>query len=68
MKYSVENIGNLAGVLWKTLEGKDGLTLKEIEKESGEKAADLQLGIGWLFKEDKLEAKKVGRSIKFWLK
>lgn len=68
MKYSAEKIGDIAGLIWRTMDGKDGLSLKDLEKATGEKSMDLKLAIGWLFKEGKLEAKKVGRSTKLYLK
>ena len=52
-----EKAGVLAGQIWEVLNGNEGKTQKEIKKAAKIKAdKDLFLGLGWLLREDKIEA------------
>ena len=50
-----EKAGVLAGQIWETLNGTDGMTQKQLKKATKIKAdKDLFLALGWLLREDKL--------------
>ena len=47
--------GEIAGMIWNTLNGTEGLTGKENKKAARLKSdKDLYLGLGWLLREDKV--------------
>jgi hypothetical protein len=55
-----------AGIIWKALNGTEGLTAKEIKKVAAKSEdkikltdKDLFLGFGWLLKEDKISVQEV---------
>lgn len=64
-----EKAGELAGKVWNALsengpmEGKD---LKKAAKLKSDK--ELYLALGWLLREDKVEAEEVGREVRLTLK
>ena len=51
-----EKAGEMAGIIWNTLNGTDGLTQKQIKKNASSKMLDkdFYLGLGWLLREDKV--------------
>ena len=49
-----EQAGEFAGRIWTALNETEGLTLKEIKKETKLKEKELYLGLGWLLREDKV--------------
>lgn len=51
-----EKAGEMAGIIWNTLNGTDGLTQKQIKKNAASKILDkdFYLGLGWLLREDKV--------------
>ncbi|MDR0658886.1 MAG: winged helix-turn-helix domain-containing protein [Mediterranea sp.] len=52
--------GEIAGMIWNTLNGTEGLTGKEIKKAARLKSdKDLYLGLGWLLREDKVSTSEV---------
>lgn len=52
-------IGENAGKIWHLLSEKGELSLKQIKKDLKiKKGDDLFLALGWLFREDKLNAKE----------
>jgi hypothetical protein len=54
-----EKAGESAGKIWSALNGKDGLTDKQIKKETKlTKDKDLYLGLGWLLREDKISTEE----------
>ena len=55
-----EKAGENAGLIWNALDGKEGLTFKEIKKTTKQKKEDFILGLGWLLREDKLSAVETG--------
>lgn len=62
------NVGSLAGKVWKTLEKNSQLSATALVKESGLKKDEVMLGLGWLFREDKIQIVKVGNTSKYGLK
>ena len=56
-------IGEFAGVIWNALQG-GALTLDALRKATKLKVADLNLGLGWLAREGKVEITKKGASTK----
>ena len=57
------DIGSLAGKVWKTLD-KEGALVKALN----EKNNDVYMALGWLLREDKLEAVKAANCVKYSLK
>ena len=49
-----EQAGTFAGRIWTALNETEGLTLKEIKKQTKLKDKELYLGLGWLLREDKV--------------
>lgn len=59
-----ERTGVLAGMIWETLNGTEGLTQKQIKKNAKIKSdKDFYLGLGWLLREDKVCTKEVDKEI-----
>ncbi len=54
-----EKAGVTAGKIWETLNGKKGMSLKDLKKESKLIYNDLYLGLGWLLREEKIEVTEV---------
>lgn len=52
-----EEIGTLAGRIYEALKDGKTLSVAELKKATELKEADLSLGLGWLFCEDKLYVK-----------
>jgi predicted HTH transcriptional regulator len=67
MKFTYANVGENAGKIWKALSENGELTVSKIEETTGLKKDDIYAGLGWLFKENKLESKEEKRSTKFYL-
>ena len=42
-------------MIWRTLDGKNALSMKEIKKATKLKNEEFYLGMGWLMREDKIE-------------
>ena len=56
--------GELAGSIWNTLNGTEGMTAKELKKALKLKSEkDLYLGLGWLLREDKVSAEEQGADV-----
>lgn len=49
-----EQAGELAGLLWNTLNGTEGMLLKQLKKLTKLTDKNLYLGLGWLLREDKV--------------
>lgn len=47
-------VGEFAGMIWRALEGKNALSMKEIKKAAKLKDKEFYLGLGWLLREDKI--------------
>lgn len=63
-----EKAGANAGLIWNALDGKEGLTFKEIKKETKQKKDDFLLGLGWLLREGKIAAVEVAEDVVYSLK
>lgn len=64
-----EKAGVLAGQIWEVLNGNGGKTQKEIKKAAKIKAdKDFFLGVGWLLREDKIEASEKNGEMIYALK
>jgi hypothetical protein len=63
-----EKAGANAGLIWNALDGKEGLTFKEIKKETKQKKDDFLLGLGWLLREGKIAAVEVEEDVVYSLK
>ena len=63
-----EKAGANAGLIWNALDGKEGLTFKEIKKETKQKKDDFLLGLGWLLREGKVAAVEVEDEVVYSLK
>ncbi|NLK62756.1 MAG: winged helix-turn-helix domain-containing protein [Fusobacteria bacterium] len=68
MRYDAEVIGQNAGIIWRNLSEKGELNITGLEKSAELKKEDILLALGWLYKEDKIASKQVGKGIKFYLK
>lgn len=66
-RYASESIGGNAGKVWAALCENKEQNISALEKSTGLKKEDILLSIGWLFKEGKLDSKKVGRGVVFFL-
>lgn len=49
-----EQAGELAGLLWNTLNGTEEMPLKQLKKLTKLTDKNLYLGLGWLLREDKV--------------
>mgnify|MGYP003307756749 CR=1 FL=1 len=61
-------VGTYAGLIWNALNGKEGLNQKEIKKISKLKDKEFYMGLGWLLREDKVNAVEVAEDIIYSLK
>jgi len=55
-------IGDAAGIVWQYLETNGASSATKIINETDLNKVDVQRGIGWLMKEDKLVIEMVGRT------
>ena len=55
-------IGDAACEIWKYLDQNGSASVTKITNETGINKNDVQRGIGWLLKEDKLSIEVVGRT------
>ena len=55
-------IGDAAGKIWQYLDQNGSASVTKITNETGINKNDVQRGIGWLLKEDKLSIVTVGRT------
>lgn len=58
-----EKAGITAGKIWETLNGTEGMTLKQLKKESKLVYNDLFLGLGWLAREQKITVTEDGKDL-----
>jgi hypothetical protein len=65
-----EEIGTMAGAIWKTLEANGEMTLTKLKKELKAKSPLFDWAIGWLAREDKIilttEKRTTRVSLKGW--
>ncbi|MDN4754896.1 winged helix-turn-helix domain-containing protein [Porphyromonadaceae bacterium W3.11] len=62
----IDVIGTNAGIIWQTLsESEEGMTVKEIQKESGIRTQnEIYMALGWLAREGKVEFSGEGKDLK----
>lgn len=58
----LNTIGDDAGKVWQYLDKNGSASVTKITTETGLNKNDVQRGIGWLLKEDKLAIELVGRT------
>ena len=63
-----EEIGAVAGAIWRILDANGEMTLPKLKKEVMAEGALFDWAIGWLAREDKIELMRDKRSIRIWLK
>lgn len=63
-----EKAGLVAGQIWSALNGTEGLTFKQLKKETKLKEKELFLGLGWLLREDKIQTSEVDNDLFIKLK
>lgn len=64
-----ENAGEIAGKIWNALNENGQLTGKDLKKAAKLKnEKDLYLGLGWLLREDKIQAESADKDILVSLK
>ena len=54
----LENIGSVAGAIWRYLEDNDEATLTKLTREIRENERTVLMGVGWLAREGKLDFEK----------
>lgn len=54
-----EKAGEIAGLIWNSLNGTDGLTAKQLKKANKLIDKDLYLGLGWLLRENKISTEEI---------
>ncbi len=64
----MEEIGMIAGKVWKALESNGKMTVTKLTKETSEKKDQVLIAIGWLLKEDKLDVTAKGKVTYYNLK
>jgi hypothetical protein len=57
----IEAIGDAAGKIWQFLDKNGEASVNKVTTETGLSKNDVQRGIGWLAKEDKLNIEMKGR-------
>jgi hypothetical protein len=63
----VLQIGEAAGLIWRTLAAKGPLSIAQLVKATGAPRDSVMQAVGWLAREDKLEFEE-GRTLKVGLK
>jgi len=63
-----EEIGHAAGAIWNALVQTQRATVAELRKKTGLSVDQINRGIGWLAREDKLQAEQKGKTLRFSLK
>ncbi len=58
-----EKAGAIAGLIWTTLNGTEGMEAKQLKKMIKVTDKDLYLGFGWLLREDKIETKEIEKDL-----
>ena len=63
-----EEIGTMAGAIWRVLEDKGQMTMPKLKKELKAKSPLFDWGIGWLAREDKIDFTRENRALHVSLK
>lgn len=58
-----EKAGAMAGLIWTTLDGTEGMPGKQLKKAIKVTDKDLYLGLGWLLRENKVETEEIEKDI-----
>ena len=64
----LDNIGNVAGAIWRYLENNDEASVTRLTREIGENERTVLMGVGWLAREGKLDFEKRKQGIYITLK
>ncbi len=64
----IQQIGEVAGKVWHTLDEEGQLRVSALQKQIGVAPALLHMALGWLAREDKIEIEPNGRSYRVRLK
>lgn len=64
----IKEIGDVAGVIWHTLDVNGEMTLAKLKKEVKADGSVFDWAVGWLAREDKIELARDKRLIRVWLK
>jgi hypothetical protein len=64
----VAQIGETAGIVWRTLDAEGPMSLSKLVKAIGEPRDVVMQAIGWLAREDKIQIEDQGRSREIALK
>jgi hypothetical protein len=65
---TVDSIGEAAGMVWNYLEKNGRSSVSAVEKGAGAPRREVQMAIGWLAREDKVELGEEKRALHVWLK
>ena len=65
---TVGSIGDTAGEVWSYLEKHGRSSISAVEKGAGGSKREVQMAIGWLAREDKIELAEEKRALYVWLK
>ena len=63
-----EEIGTLAGAIWRALDAKGGMTLSQLKKEVNGKPFIFECAVGWLAREDNIVLEQVKKSYRIQLR
>ena len=64
----LDDIGSVAGAIWRYLEDNDEASITKLTREIGEKERTVLMGVGWLAREGKLDFEKRRQGIYITLK
>ena len=64
----LDNIGNVAGAIWRYLEINDEASVTKLTREIGENERTVLMGVGWLAREGKLNFEQRKQGIYITLK
>jgi hypothetical protein len=65
---TVSSVGATAGKIWDYLEKHGRSSISAVEKGSSAPKREVQMAIGWLAREDKIELAEEKRTLYVWLK
>jgi hypothetical protein len=65
--WSVEQVGETAGQVWQCLSKNGKTAVAAIEKEVDAPKPLIDMAIGWLAREGKVDLKQAGKTVKVWL-
>ena len=54
----LDDIGSVAGAIWRYLENNNEATITKLTRELGKKERTIVMGVGWLAREGKLDFEK----------